>query len=71
MPKIEGKQRRGKEYASKQSVASSRESKEELDGHIEGTRVPDTDQSWGPGEVLQLGQPAMRFGRQVDNIIWE
>ena len=36
---------------------------------IEGTRVPDTDQSWGLGEVLQLGQTAMRFGRQVDNII--
>ena len=38
---------------------------------VEGTRVPNTDQSWGPGEVLQLGQTAMRFGRQVDNIIWE
>ena len=29
----------------------------------EGTRVPDTDESWGPGEVPQLGQTAMRFGR--------
>ena len=38
---------------------------------IEGTRVPDTDQFWGLGEVLQLGQTAMTFGRQVDNIIWE
>ena len=38
---------------------------------IEGTRVPDTDQSWGFGEVPQLEQTAMRFGRQVDNIIWE
>ena len=38
---------------------------------IEGTRVPDTDQFWGLGEVLQLGQTAMRFDRQVDNIIWE
>ena len=35
----------------------------------EGTRVPHTDESWGPGEVLQLGQTVMRFGRQVDNII--
>ena len=34
-------------------------------GHVS----PITDQSWGPGEVLQLGQPAMRFDRQVDNII--
>ena len=38
---------------------------------IEGTRVPDTDQFWGFGEVPQLEQTAMRFGRQVDNIIWE
>ena len=38
---------------------------------IEGTRVPDTDQSWGPGEVLQPWQAGMRFGRQVDNIILE
>ena len=37
----------------------------------EGTRVPDTDQSWGPGEVLQLGQTAMRFDRMVYNIISE
>ena len=40
-----------------------------VDREVEGTRVPDTDQSWGPGEVLQLGQAGMRFGRQVDNII--
>ena len=40
-----------------------------LSNEIGGTRVPDTDESWGPGEVLQLGQAGMRFGRQVDNII--
>ena len=34
-------------------------------GHVS----PITDQSWGFGEVLQLGQTVMRFGRQVDNII--
>ena len=36
---------------------------------IEGTRVPDTDQSWGLGELLQLRRTGMIFGRQVDNII--
>ena len=71
MPKIDCKQRRDKEFKQLITTHVSRAQDRSVLNEIEGTRVPDTDQSWGPGEVLQLGQTAMTFGRQVDNIIWK